>query len=169
MMGYIPNALTLLNLSFGVISLVYVINGDYTLAAVFIILAVLMDGMDGRVARYLKVTSELGKQMDSLSDMVSFGVAPALLVYTKILHPACTDLPLDLVVAVVFVLCGAFRLARFNILNINDYFVGIPITMAGGLVGLLSLLSFHLPPLFFFVTLPVLSYLMVCNIRVRKL
>lgn len=168
-MGYIPNALTLLNLSFGMFSLLYLAADNYHMAAIFILLAAVMDGVDGRVARYLKVASELGKQMDSLSDLVSFGVAPALLVYVQTLRPAYAGYVVDIAFTLLFVLCGAFRLARFNVLNTSGYFVGIPITLAGGLVGLLSLSSNWLTPSVFLIVMPLLSFLMVSNLKVRKL
>ncbi|NLU49392.1 MAG: CDP-diacylglycerol--serine O-phosphatidyltransferase [Syntrophomonadaceae bacterium] len=167
-MGYIPNAFTLVNLSFGVLALLGIIHGEFTAAAIFILVAACLDRMDGRVARHLNVESELGKQLDSLADLVSFGVAPAVLVYTQVLDPSCAQL-VSAGVTVIFILCGAFRLARFNVLNIGTYFVGVPITLAGGLVGLFSLLSIYLPAPFYLISLPMLSYLMVSNIKIPKL
>jgi len=77
----IPNILTFLNLSFGILSIVEVINNDYFVAALFIIGAALIDRYDGRIARILNVSSEIGKELDSLADLVSFGVAPGLLIF----------------------------------------------------------------------------------------
>ena len=80
------NAITLINIFFGSLSLVYTLDREFKWAALFIFLAVLMDGLDGRVARKLEISSEMGRELDSLCDLVSFGVAPALLIYTQILY-----------------------------------------------------------------------------------
>lgn len=167
-MGYIPNIFTLLNLTFGVLSLLYAVHQDYLAAAVFILVAALLDGVDGRIARRLHVSSELGKQLDSLSDLVSFGVAPAMLIYLSIFAPHYSAWG-SMLLTVVYVLCGAFRLARFNTANIQDYFIGIPITAAGGIIALLSLFDSYLSPGFFLILMPLLSYLMVSSIKVPKM
>ena len=121
--------MTLLNIIFGSLSLVYTLNNEYSTAAIFILLAVLMDSLDGRIARKLDISSQFGKELDSLCDLVSFGVAPSLLVYSQVLDPYVYSL--GLVAAILYIVCGAFRLARFNVLNMSDSFMGIPITMAG--------------------------------------
>lgn len=167
-MGYIPNIFTLLNLTFGVLSLLYAVHQDYLAAAIFILVAALLDGVDGRIARRLHVSSELGKQLDSLSDLVSFGVAPAMLIYLSIFYPNYGAF-WSMLLTVVYVLCGAFRLARFNTVNIQNYFIGIPITIAGGMVALLSLFDSCLSPGFFLILMPLLSYLMVSSIKVPKM
>ena len=108
----IPNALTASNLVFGMLSIISTYNAEYFLAAVFIIIAMIADGLDGRAARYFKVSSEFGKELDSLCDLVSFGVAPAFLAYAYSLH----DLGyVGMAGAVFFATCGALRLARFNV------------------------------------------------------
>ena len=81
----LPNIVTLSNLIFGVISLWLTMEGQYKEAAVAILLAMILDGLDGRLARRFEVTSDFGKELDSLSDLVSFGVAPALLTYARVL------------------------------------------------------------------------------------
>ena len=75
----IPNIFTFINLSFGILSLLSTFEDNYSLACIFILLAALVDRYDGRIARYLQVTSDLGKELDSLADLVSFGVAPSIL------------------------------------------------------------------------------------------
>lgn len=160
------NTITLLNIIFGSLSLIYTLHGDYTSAAVFILLAVVMDGLDGKVARKLDIMSQLGKELDSLCDLVSFGVAPALLIYAQVLDPYIYSL--GTFAAVFFIVCGAFRLARFNVLNISDYFVGIPITLAGFLAAVLSLLAAWLPGNLILVLMLLLAILMVSNFKVRK-
>jgi len=163
----IPNMVTLANLLLGVVSLVYTMDGRYQIAATAILLAMVLDGMDGKIARRLDVASSFGKELDSLCDLVSFGVAPALLVYSSILQDMGH---IGLIIAVNFALCGAIRLARFNVLNITTHFIGIPITFAGSLMALAILLANKIPlPLVVFPLLTlVLSYLMVSNLKVPK-
>ncbi|MDK2822954.1 MAG: CDP-diacylglycerol---serine O-phosphatidyltransferase [Clostridia bacterium] len=161
----IPNIVTLANLLLGIVSLVYTMDGQYPIAATAILLAMILDGMDGRIARKLDVTSNFGKELDSLCDLVSFGVAPALLVYSSSLQNMGH---IGLIIAVNFALCGAIRLARFNVLNITTHFIGIPITMAGSLMAVSILLSNKLPLVFFPILTILLSYLMVSNLKVPK-
>ena len=106
----IPNLLTSANLVLGFCSILSTYNANYTWSTVFILLALVADGLDGRAARFFGVSSEIGKEMDSLCDLVSFGVAPAFLAYTYCLK----DLDyFGWAVAIAFALCGAWRLARF--------------------------------------------------------
>ena len=104
----IPNAVTMVNLALGFISLFLTKEGMYNEAAYAIFGAMIMDGMDGRLARRFKATSDFGKELDSLSDLVSFGVAPALLAYSVQLYHWRY---VGLLLAVSFALCGAYRLA----------------------------------------------------------
>ncbi|MBU1202058.1 MAG: CDP-diacylglycerol--serine O-phosphatidyltransferase [Nanoarchaeota archaeon] len=122
----ISDIFTLLNLTSGFVSILFAVNDKFLMASVFIILSVVLDFFDGRVARYLGTESELGAQLDSLSDLVSFGVAPAVLMYLVFNNDILGLL------LVIFVLCGAFRLARFNILRKKvKGFIGMPITING--------------------------------------
>ncbi|NLN86484.1 MAG: CDP-diacylglycerol--serine O-phosphatidyltransferase [Syntrophomonadaceae bacterium] len=161
------NIITLVNIIFGSLALIQTMERNYTLAAIFIFCAVFMDGLDGRVARKFGVMSDIGKQLDSLCDLVSFGVAPALLIYAQLLY----DLPLWLGVAaaLIYIMCGAFRLARFNVLNISDYFIGLPITMAGLLMALLSLLAAGINSYLALLLVLLLAFLMVSNFRIPKI
>jgi CDP-diacylglycerol--serine O-phosphatidyltransferase len=162
----IPNAVTMVNLALGFLSLFLISEGMYTEAAYAIFGAMIMDGMDGRIARRLKATSDFGKELDSLSDLVSFGVAPALLAYSVQLHDwSYIGLP----IAIIFALCGAYRLARFNVLMIKTHFIGVPITFCGPFLTLLLLLSKWLPKISYPIITLILAYLMVSNIKVRKL
>lgn len=164
------NVITLMNLVFGSLSILSTLRGDYRSGAMFILLAVLMDGMDGRVARLLNTTSELGKELDSLCDLVSFGVAPAILIYTQVFSsnpgPAATP---ALCLTLFFIICGALRLARFNVLNIHDFFMGIPITLAGAIMALVSIFAIHLSSIIILLIMLILSSLMVSNIKIPKL
>ncbi|ABB14343.1 CDP-diacylglycerol--serine O-phosphatidyltransferase [Carboxydothermus hydrogenoformans] len=164
----IPSVCTLLNLAMGMLSIIATINENYLLAAVLILISVFSDGIDGRLARRFAVASDFGKQLDSLADLVSFGVAPALLVYADSLSGYGY---IGLFIIVVYTMAGAWRLARFNILDITGYFIGVPITFAGGFTAVLVLLSLKLaafPPVAFLVITPLLAYLMVSRIKVPK-
>ncbi len=161
------NIVTLANLVFGSISLICTINDDFRLAAIFILAAVIMDGIDGRIARRFNSTSEIGRELDSLCDLVSFGVAPAVLLYAQVLA-GHTGL-VGLLAAVFYIGCGAYRLARFNVLRIEEFFMGIPITLAGALMALLSMGSQSLGFMFTVIALAVVSLLMISRIRIPKL
>ena len=163
----IPSIFTLANLLLGVISLLFTMDDEYVIAASMILLAMILDAMDGRLARRLDATSSFGKELDSLADLVSFGVAPAILVYALKMQDFGM---VGLVICIAFALCGAIRLARFNVLNITTHYVGVPITAAGSLLALLVLIGTRvtLPGVFFMVLMALLSYLMVSNINVPK-
>ncbi len=139
----LPNMVTLLAMSAGLTAIRLAMDGNFELAVGALILAAILDGIDGRVARLLKSTSRFGAQLDSLADFVNFGVAPALLLYVWRLQ----DLKaLGWIVALALAICTALRLARFNAaLDVGpapdwhkDFFVGIP-APAGAMVVLLPL------------------------------
>ncbi|MFS8581191.1 MAG: CDP-diacylglycerol--serine O-phosphatidyltransferase, partial [Novibacillus thermophilus] len=118
----LPNVITIGNLFFGLLALKLVHDGLWEFAAITVIAGMLCDGLDGIVARMLKTESAFGKELDSLSDMVTFGVAPAFIMYVAVLHEIGV---IGWVVSVVFPVCGALRLARFNVRKgIPGYFVG---------------------------------------------
>jgi CDP-diacylglycerol--serine O-phosphatidyltransferase len=131
----LPSALTLGNLFCGFYALIAIYNDEYLAAAVAILLAEVFDVLDGGVARMTGATSDLGIQLDSLADLVSFGVAPGLLAYVFALKPFGW---IGGLAAFAFAACGAFRLARFNVqTHILDkrYFVGLPIPAAAAVVA----------------------------------
>ncbi|MEG6615569.1 CDP-diacylglycerol--serine O-phosphatidyltransferase [Peptococcaceae bacterium 1198_IL3148] len=162
---HIPNILTTINLVAGVMSLVLIMAESYNWAAAMVLFATIMDSMDGRVARRLQVASDFGKELDSLSDLVSFGVAPAILAYATVL----VDFGIPgLAAAVVFVICGALRLARFNSEIFTGKFQGVPITVAGGLLALVLLVSKNLNGGIILVMVLLLAWLMVSKISVPK-
>ncbi len=114
----------------GMLAIIYTLDGRTQTAISLIFIAMLLDGLDGKMAVRLKAGSELGKQLDSLADLVSFGVAPAVLLYSISLHQFAV---VGLFVALFFPVAGAFRLARFNMGPKKDnVFMGLPITIAGG-------------------------------------
>ncbi|MGV3025692.1 CDP-diacylglycerol--serine O-phosphatidyltransferase [Clostridium thermobutyricum] len=168
----IPNIFTFINLSCGVLSLLSVFDERYLQAAIFIILAALVDRYDGRVARYLNVSSELGKELDSLADLVSFGVAPSILIFVLFhfsqLGPKGI---LGYAILLAFPICGAFRLARYNVSTFDGNFRGIPITIAGCFMAVYAIISLYvkLPVLLTVILMIIGSYLMVSNIKLKKL
>lgn len=161
----IPNIITLSNLLLGILSLTYTMNQQYQTAAILILAAVFLDGMDGKIARRLNVETNFGKELDSLCDLVSFGVAPALLVYDIYLQEIGV---FGLLISLCYALCGAVRLARFNVMNIKTYFIGVPITIAGGIMSIAILLSNILPAFIFPYLTVTLAYLMVSNFKIPK-
>lgn len=146
--------------------------GRFYQAALAILFAIFFDAFDGRVARLTKTQSEFGMQLDSLADVVSFGAAPALLLYKWVLEPLGFW---GVFVAAAWVSCGALRLARFNLLAnrhaSSQFFVGLPIPVAAG--GVIAVVIAHgvsdapIPPVPAMALALVLSFLMVSNVRYR--
>src|SRR5947209_11559527 len=137
----IPNVLTLAALCSGLTAIRFALQADMKLAVIAIIVAAIFDALDGRVARRLGVASRFGAELDSLSDFLCFGVAPALVLYLSSLHEGGA---LGWVVTLMFPICSALRLARFNTGLVSDtpppawtgsYFTGVP-APAGALLAL---------------------------------
>lgn len=126
----LPNLLTSANLLLGFMAILFAADGKFIRAAWTILFSSIFDLLDGRVARLTNTTSKFGVEYDSLCDLVSFGIAPALLLYYSALKPFGRG---GMVAAVVFAICGALRLARFNVLAEvvpKSYFMGLPIPIA---------------------------------------
>ena len=131
----LPNILTTASLFSGFYAIVQSMNGAYDHASIAIFVALILDGLDGRVARMTNTQSAFGAEYDSLSDMVSFGVAPALVMYVWALNPLGK---LGWIAAFVYCTCAAFRLARFNVkLDIDNkkFFSGLPSPAAATLLA----------------------------------
>ncbi|UQZ33749.1 CDP-diacylglycerol--serine O-phosphatidyltransferase [Paenibacillus sp. PK3_47] len=160
----IPSLFTIGNLMLGMFGIMMAFDGKHSMAAIMVIIAMLLDGLDGRVARALKCESEFGKELDSLSDVVSFGVAPAVIVYLTSLQSVSPAL--GWTVTAIFPVFGALRLARFNVRpGIPGYFVGLPIPAAGGVLATLALFNKDLSAPFMIVVTLLLSYLMVSTVK----
>ncbi|MEW4370164.1 CDP-diacylglycerol--serine O-phosphatidyltransferase [Paenibacillus kandeliae] len=159
--SFIPSLFTVLNLAAGATSLLLTIQGHYRIALLMILSAAIFDVLDGLIARLLNCPSEFGKQLDSLADLISFGAAPAFLVLFDQLDGSHGPAS---VAAVLFIICGALRLARFNISGSNDGFTGMPITAAGTLLSLVSLTDNTLRPVFIVILMIVLSLLMISRV-----
>jgi CDP-diacylglycerol--serine O-phosphatidyltransferase len=160
----IPNLLTCSNLVFGFLAIVAAYHGMFTPAALLVFVAMVADGLDGRVARYFGVSSEFGKELDSLCDAGSFGVAPAFLAYVYMLKDFGW---LGALVAAAFATCGALRLARFNIMTgvVKGYFLGLPIPAAGCTVATFVMTGLKPPGWMFLAMVAVFAYLMVSTVK----
>lgn len=147
---FIPNALTLLGLCTGATAIRFALSGHWQGAVVAIVIAAVLDTLDGRIARLLGLESKFGAQLDSLADLVSFGIAPAVLVYMWTLYHGGGG---GWTIALVFSACCAIRLARFNIQadeaedegTCAAHFTGVPAPAAACLILLPMLLSFQGP------------------------
>lgn len=172
-----PNLVTMMALCSGVTSIRYAVQDDWVKAVICIFLAALFDGLDGRVARFLKASSKFGAELDSLSDFVSFGVAPAILIYRWSL----IDLPrFGWLFCLLFAMGMAMRLARFNTMLEDEeqpeywshYFVGVPAPAAAALAIMPVLISFDFPEIeyiirsnaFCAILMCVVSFLMISRI-----
>ena len=161
----LPNMVTFANLLCGVATIMLATEGHFALGAALIFIAGVLDVLDGALARRLRGVDPFGEALDSLADIISFGVAPALLVYRGFLHPWPV---LGWLVAGGFVVCGAWRLARFAAAEQGPFFQGLPITMAGmSASSLLFYPAFWSPRPAALVTL-LLAVLMVSYLRFPK-
>jgi CDP-diacylglycerol--serine O-phosphatidyltransferase len=138
----LPNAITLIGVCIGLTSIKFALDGKFALAVVAILFAGLMDALDGRIARLIKGTSKMGKELDSLGDVISFGVAPAFIMYFWNLQYLDK---LVWFVCLIYVICVALRLARFNVNSEEEpswkdnFFEGVP-APAGGIIVLMPLI-----------------------------
>ena len=159
------NLITIVNMSFGGAAIMATLNEYYNYSVLFIFIAAFLDRYDGKVARKFNQESDLGKQLDSMADVISFGVAPALLMY----EVALTDFGVvGMFMAVLYIACGALRLARFNVMDTAGYFVGLPITAAGTLLTFSFFFVEVLSPVFFMFLFPILAILMISTFTLKK-
>ena len=180
---WVPNLFTLGNLTLGFISMAIAVEGVerphlLSFAGFLVLLAVLFDGLDGTMARLLDARSALGAQLDSLADLATFGLAPAVVMYVFVLRHYTMSLPngienfpIGMVLAAPFPALAAYRLARFNVEHDDSSFKGLPSPIAGLIVALM-------PALFYdFLTIPsellvgiylLVAFLMVSTVRYSK-
>ncbi|MFQ5881537.1 MAG: CDP-diacylglycerol--serine O-phosphatidyltransferase [Candidatus Methylomirabilales bacterium] len=180
----LPSLLTMGNLFFGLYAIIAIYKNDYSRAALAIIIALVLDFLDGAVARFAKATSDFGVELDSLADLVSFGVAPGMLAYVFAMQPFGR---IGWLAAFLFAACGALRLARFNVHTKKldrRYFVGLPIPAAAGVIASSVLILGESPSLvvleyeilspevtsaLMVILVTVIALLMVSKIRYRSL
>jgi CDP-diacylglycerol--serine O-phosphatidyltransferase len=175
----LPTLFTLSSVFLGMLSIIMSMEGDFFLASLAILYAILFDMVDGRVARMTKTQSEFGMQIDSLADVCSFGMAPAVLIYCASLEDLLwfggnASMP----VAFLFLAAGAVRLARYNVMASTTTapvkrFVGIPIPMAAGTLASLVMATelgggAQIPPVVAAVFVVFLAFLMVSTVSYRK-
>ncbi|ACV68747.1 CDP-diacylglycerol--serine O-phosphatidyltransferase [Desulfohalobium retbaense] len=173
--GYylLPNLLTTASLFSGFLGLLWAVQGDYISCALAVLASCFFDGMDGKVARLTRSSSDFGVQLDSLVDMVSFGVTPAVLVYLWQTHVFGR---IGLMACFLYMACGSLRLARFNIQSSRvpkKFFIGLPIPAGACTIATLVLFVMYLPETWQTSALPVvtlilmylLSFLMISKVR----
>jgi CDP-diacylglycerol--serine O-phosphatidyltransferase len=135
--AFLPNILTATNLALGFYSITASIQGQWSVAAWTILGCIIIDILDGRIARWTKSSSHFGVEFDSLADLIAFGLAPAVMMYLFVLQDYGR---IGFALCLLFVLCGALRLARFNVRSQDKeeefpYFLGLPIPAAGGILA----------------------------------
>lgn len=156
-----PNIVTIIGLCFGMSAIKYSLEGRWELSVALLVISAFIDGMDGRLARMLNASSRFGAELDSLTDFINFGVAPALILY----HWSLINFPIKgfgWAISLIYTICCAFRLARFNATMINNKkktqadkcFFGVPAPCAAGLALIPVMLSFKLE-IFIFKEAPV--------------
>ncbi|MEG0797555.1 MAG: CDP-diacylglycerol--serine O-phosphatidyltransferase [Acidaminococcaceae bacterium] len=160
----VPNSISAISLAFGILSIFATFEKNFNTAAVLIILAVLADSLDGRAARMLGVSGEFGKELDSLCDLGSFGVAPAILIYQY----GLIDLALTgKLVAAFFTICGAMRLARFNVSTdvVKGYFMGMPIPAGGCVIATYVLSGYRFSAVTVAIATAIVAYIMYSEVK----
>jgi CDP-diacylglycerol--serine O-phosphatidyltransferase len=166
----VPNAVTLANISCGFGSMLLAADGHYEAAVYLLVIAIVLDMSDGILARALHATSRFGQELDSFSDALSFGAAPAFLVYQAILRPLG---PSGVTLAVVYLLCGVLRLARFNVTTDahakDRRTCGVPIPIAGGYLMILALMRDQVPQLAAAGLVLTMAGLMVSRVALPQL
>jgi CDP-diacylglycerol--serine O-phosphatidyltransferase len=176
-MNYLANALSIASLFCGFVSIIFCLEGHFTFAAWAIIISVVFDGLDGQAARLNPVPSEFGKELDSLVDVVSFGIAPAILGYVFIYKQFYLWAVFALL---IYLICSVVRLAKYNITvkeEMKEFFYGLPTTVSGGILASFILIFrkkdlVGLPGFvrgLFLITVLVLAFLMVSRIRYLNL
>jgi len=177
-MNYLANFLTILSLVCGFVSIIFSLENQFTFASWAIIFSVIFDGLDGQIARRNPVPSEFGKELDSLVDVVSFGIAPSVLGYVFIYREFYFWATFALF---IYLFCSVMRLAKYNITpkeTMVNYFYGLPTTVSGGVLSSFILiyrkgkdtspLPQYIPFIFLFLVL-LLAFLMVSRIKYLNL
>ncbi|HSV97868.1 MAG TPA: CDP-diacylglycerol--serine O-phosphatidyltransferase [Spirochaetota bacterium] len=177
-LAWMPNSLTMGNLLCGFTSVIFASAGTpqgFMVAGLLIMGAALLDGLDGPIARALKVDSTIGAELDSLADCVTFGVAPGYLAYQAYLSGMIVpvfgkSVDMGIFLASIFPICAAYRLARFNVTHVSNSFSGLPSPVAGIVIALVPV-CFHgdeIPRIGFAVFFVIIALLMVSTFRYQK-
>jgi len=173
---YLPNALTFCNMTIGILVICFMVHSPSVsgmkLACYLIYIAVVIDMLDGFLARYLNASSEMGKQLDSFADFVTFGIAPVV-IFISNMNPVPWYI---LIVLIFYPLTGAFRLARYNLQGHCEYFIGLPTTASSFIMITVLLVNSYLHKeyttqfiVFYLLLAMALSVLMVSSFRVKRI
>ncbi len=157
----LPDLFTFLNIFMGLLSILFMVNGKYYWAMGALLVAVFFDYLDGKIARLMKREGEFGKQLDSLADTISFGVAPAIFGFTLI------QTNFAIIIFAIFLFAGVLRLARYNIMEFSGEFAGMPITVNGMVIPLIYF--FNVPANAYPYIYLFLAILMVSPLKFKKL
>ena len=170
----LPNILTLIGVCIGLTSIKFAFDGKFELSIIAVIVAAIIDGLDGRIARLIKGTSKVGKELDSLTDVISFGVAPAFIMYFWALSATGR---IGWLISLIYVVCVALRLARFNVSSNEEsswkdnFFEGIP-SPAGGVLVLMPLIlsvsDFKFLNLNYQIVVPIM-FILVSTLLISKI
>ena len=170
----LPNILTLIGVCIGLTSIKFAFDGKFELSIIAVIVAAIIDGLDGRIARLIKGTSKVGKELDSLTDVISFGVAPAFIMYFWALSETGR---IGWLISLIYVVCVALRLARFNVTSNEEsswkdnFFEGIP-SPAGGVLVLMPLIlsvsDFKFLNLNYQIVVPIM-FILVSTLLISKI
>lgn len=167
----LPNAFTSMNMFWGFVAIVKSLDGEFEFAAISILIAMVFDSLDGKIARATNTTSQFGIEYDSLADLISFGMAPSLMMYLWVLKPMGR---IGWLAAFLFTICGALRLARFNTMaesTPSNHFLGLPIPGAAAMnaTTVMFCTKFGVPaqefPVIFLLGMYGLSFLMVSSVK----
>lgn len=161
---------TLSNVALGIISIVFSIDNKFSYAAFVLLIAVVSDYLDGKIAKSMHQQNTFGKELDSLADTVSFGVAPAIFGFSLMQFASAINqfqITFGIIAFTIFIFCGILRLARYNIMDLKGAFQGMPITLNGIIIPTAYYLQ--VPIKFYPYIYLVLGILMVSSFRIRKL
>ncbi|HLC59818.1 MAG TPA: CDP-alcohol phosphatidyltransferase family protein [Candidatus Nanoarchaeia archaeon] len=167
---------TLFNVALGLISIVFAMSDNFDYAAYVLLIAVVFDYLDGKIAVSMQQQNSFGKELDSLSDTVSFGVAPAIFGFSLMQYLADIrhfQITFGIISFTVFLFCGVLRLARYNIMDMKGVYQGMPITLNGVIIPLVYFAGSKFYPLVYIKFLPyiylLLGILMVSSLKIKKL
>jgi len=160
---------TLINVALGIASIIFSINNNFTNAAIVLLIAVVFDYIDGKIAKSMQQQNTFGKELDSLADTVSFGVAPAIFGFSLMQFASNIgqlQVTFGIIAFTIFLFCGILRLARYNIMDLKGAFQGMPITLNGIIIPLAYFLD--TPIKFYPYIYLTLGILMVSSLRIKK-
>ena len=152
----------------GVSAIILAAKDYFFLASLMVIFGAIFDRYDGVVARKLNVVSKLGKEMDSLADIITFGLAPSII---ALLFPLSSFKISGYIISIIFITCGWYRLSRYNVSHMSNVYTGLPITIAGCLlaISLIYQTEYNVHPHSTAFMMLVFSYLMVSQHKIKKI